>query len=38
MMTLLEVGVACYLLGAATTIGLMALAWSKAHYLFGSEE
>jgi hypothetical protein len=38
MMTILEVGIACYLLGAATTIGLISLAWNKAHFLFGSEE
>jgi hypothetical protein len=38
MMTILEVGIACYLLGGATTIGLIALAWNKAHFLFGSEE
>jgi hypothetical protein len=38
MMTIFEVGIACYLLGAATSIGLMALAWNKAHFLFGSEE
>jgi hypothetical protein len=37
MMIILEVGIACYLLGAATAIGLMALAWNKAHFLSGSE-